>query len=217
MPNYCDNAILLYVPHSDKSMIKKLDKIVDGFNHGDAKVKGLLNTIFPMPKHQPDTSLPDFFLAKGGIGNDEQKKFGNRNWYDWSVQNWGTKWEFMMNDADVDHNYQPGLSKYTFYGDTAWSPCVAALMNSNYDFQIFYAECGVGFFGYADRKVGDISFESDVIDTDDYDTFLEYEDAWYKWLETTDLPKDFFEYFSLPNYFGGFEIDDKPNWLTGVK
>ena len=56
------------------------------------------------------------------------KDYGYDNWYDWSVANWGTKWDV---SSEV-HNYRPQISEvdkdsqeqgslsYAF--DTAWSP-----------------------------------------------------------------------------------------------
>lgn len=44
---------------------------------------------------------------------DNIKRYGSRNWYDWSVKNWGTKWNAMEADVNFgDHSY------ISF--DTAW-------------------------------------------------------------------------------------------------
>ena len=212
MPNYCDCLVYVYVPHDDKVSIKKFDKIVAVPN----KAK-LLNTLYPMPKHQPDLNKPNPFYAKGSLGKEQEDMYGRNNtWYDWSINNWGTKWDFMLDDASVDHNYRPGVSKYVFAGTTAWSPCVLALQNSKFDFKIYYAETGMGFWGYADRILGDISYNGDEVDVDDYDTFLDYQKAWKDWLTNTNLPQDLFDRFDVASYFGAWQPEDKPNWFAGT-
>ena len=40
------------------------------------------NKIIPMPDH----------IFKGLLGTEEKKIYGKNNWYDWSIENWGTKW-----------------------------------------------------------------------------------------------------------------------------
>jgi hypothetical protein len=41
------------------------------------------NVLIPMPKN----------VFRGGLGDDEKERYpGDLNWYDWSVNHWGTKW-----------------------------------------------------------------------------------------------------------------------------
>lgn len=40
------------------------------------------NGIIPMPDH----------IYRGDLGNKELALYGKNNWYDWSVENWDTKW-----------------------------------------------------------------------------------------------------------------------------
>ena len=69
------------------------------------------NKVIPMPENS------DTFLAKGGIGAAEKEKFGENNWYDWSIAHWGTKWNscdaFISEEGD-------GFVEYGF--NTAWAP-----------------------------------------------------------------------------------------------
>jgi hypothetical protein len=54
----------------------------------------------------------------------ELRKHGADNWYDWCVNNWGTKWN--AGDVDLAEEYIPenpneeGMLEYQF--DTAWGP-----------------------------------------------------------------------------------------------
>jgi len=51
-------------------------------------------------------------IFRGSLGEAERKKYGEKNWYDWSLTHWGTKW----NAYDIiDDNAIP-----TFH--TAWGP-----------------------------------------------------------------------------------------------
>ena len=61
------------------------------------------NKIVPMPD--------DIYL--GDLGPEERKLYGNRNWYDWRIVNWGTKWNAYNTIIDKENN--------TIEFDTAWS------------------------------------------------------------------------------------------------
>jgi hypothetical protein len=67
--------------------------------------------IVPMPGH----------IYQGDLGEEERKKYGKNNWYDWSYTNWGTKW----NAYDMDK-----IDDYSMQFSTAWSmpdPVIKAL------------------------------------------------------------------------------------------
>ena len=46
------------------------------------------------------------------------KKYGYPQWYDWCIENWGTKWNV---EDDVDVNYDKNTDEYDITFDTAWS------------------------------------------------------------------------------------------------
>lgn len=46
------------------------------------------------------------------------KKYGYPQWYDWCVENWGTKWNV---EDDVDVSYNKNTDEYDITFDTAWS------------------------------------------------------------------------------------------------
>ena len=87
MPNHTDNRVSL--SHTDSKMI---DDIYNVMNTDDTE---LLNHIIPMP--------PEEEIASG--------------WYDWRLDNWGTKWDIYETHCNrIDAN----TLSMTFY--TAWSP-----------------------------------------------------------------------------------------------
>ena len=53
----------------------------------------------------------------------ELKALSHRDWYSWSVENWGTKWNACR--AEIDDNSEYGCVEITF--DTAWSAPVPVL------------------------------------------------------------------------------------------
>lgn len=85
---------------------------------------------------------PDEFIAK----------FGSNNWYDWALNNWGTKWGIY--DLQVGENY-------TFFYNTAWSPATEFWrhVSESYPDVIFtheFADGGGGFVGYESIQNGEI-------------------------------------------------------------
>ena len=70
------------------------------------------------------------------------------NWYDWCVDNWGTKWDI---EAQLIGD-ESGYLMYSF--SSAWSPPIAWLKKTAKDhpelqFRLKYEELGVGFMGMA--------------------------------------------------------------------
>ena len=75
---------------------------------------GLAQYYKPRPKELEGTTAP----ARIGenITQEESDRlielYGHNNWYDWSYQNWGTKW------GCYDNEYEDGHYRFT----TAWNP-----------------------------------------------------------------------------------------------
>ena len=66
MPNWCDNYVEIKGP---KKILDEIEDIVKEENNDKERKHGLLNYLRPMPEKEKD------------------------NWYQWSVDNWGTKWD----------------------------------------------------------------------------------------------------------------------------
>ena len=73
------------------------------------------NTIVPMPKELEGTISPnrDKTQEEKNASKKLIEKYGSDNWYDWSCENWGTKW-----NSSSDGPYDGG-GVITF--STAWS------------------------------------------------------------------------------------------------
>jgi hypothetical protein len=83
---------------------------------------------------------------------------GFSNWYDWSITNWGTKW----NSSDFDvRAEEPGRYEFTFY--SAWSPPIPVFekmgkMFPTLDFDLEMCEPGMEFAGEGTIRAGTMVF-----------------------------------------------------------
>jgi len=80
-------------------------------------------------------------------------------WYDWSINNWGTKWDITHKYVFVTLDYDTGYISYYF--DTAWSPCVPVVeaMAKQYpDLEIIHTYdepggCFAGIYKYQEGRL----------------------------------------------------------------
>lgn len=136
MPNWCNNSITLY--HEDPAMI---DRAMNS--------NGLLMEFLPTPQELIDT-------VSGWPSEDERaaheaqqasniEKYGYKDWYDWNIANWGTKWDFELESKDRD-----GPNTMTASFDSAWSPPITAyeaLLELGFEITAYYYEPGMCFVG----------------------------------------------------------------------
>ena len=147
MPNYCNNVVEIRGPQ------KVVKALVD---HRLDFMK-----IYPYPK--------DLDIVAGRSGADDSpeqiqlvaaeesnlKKYGYKNWYDWCVSEWGTKWNAGGSDnadmqIDWDEDGDDSIALFQF--DTAWAPALGVLQKLRDDHPELSVECryhepGVGFMG----------------------------------------------------------------------
>ena len=144
MPNWCNNTVVL--KHSDPAMIERARKAFNG--------EGLLQEFIPVPKELTET-------VSGIVGMDKQaeheaqqaaniKKYGYANWYDFCVNEWGTKWE-----VGADGNPAQDIPGGLMLGfESAWSPPIAAyekLLDMGFEIEAMYYEPGMAFAGIWDN------------------------------------------------------------------
>jgi len=146
MPNWCNNTI--EISHEDRS---KMEALVAAVNEGK-----FFNHVIPVPE--------SLHIVAGRVGNDEDEKqkdlvaqeevnrakHGYANWYDFCVNEWGTKWDIGGGDSSVDDI--PGGLMLTF--DSAWSPPIGAyekLMEQGFNIRAMYYEPGMAFAGIWDN------------------------------------------------------------------
>ena len=169
MPNHCHNRVTFY--SDDTTAILKLHKIwLSGIDNNDDSENR--KTVFGHFIPEPDwTKIPlkeselkeySFSQPRGEVGelpvmSDDKFKglhfasTGHQDdrWYNWRVQNWGTKWDcysLEIDDTDMPHGFE-----VTF--ETAWSPPeeVCYAIKDQYDdlsISWFYDEPGCELAGY---------------------------------------------------------------------
>ena len=148
MPNWCNNYLEL--EHEDPAMIERAR---NAFNEGK-----LLAEFCPVPE--------SLHIVAGMVGDpDEQKKLeedtarnlathGYGNWYDYCVNEWGTKWD-VGGDGGMATE---GVNHVEMNFDSAWAPPIAAMekfMDLGFKVKLIYWESGMCFCGLYDENGDD--------------------------------------------------------------
>ena len=123
----------------------------------------ILNALYPIPD----------YIYKGLLGMDERDLYGDDNWYDWCIKNWGTKWDTCRVSIQND----------TIEFDTAWSPVpkMMGLLSQKFqgsEFELIYADEDVGsntaHFKFKDGKI----IEYDIYYNGSISAFYTYFKVW---------------------------------------
>ena len=151
MPNWCNNYLEL--THDDPEMITRAQKaFADG---------RLLDEFVPVPK--------SLHIVAGRVGSDdnpEQIKLeedtarniathGYGNWWDYCVNEWGTKWDV---GGDGDQARLDGPNHISMNFDSAWAPPVPAMekfQDLGFRVKLIYWESGMCFCGLFDENGDD--------------------------------------------------------------
>ena len=192
MPNWCNNV--LEISHVSKDMMARVIKSAEA--KGDEP--GLLGEFFPCPKE-----LQIVAGSVGVQGSPEQealelqedlnrKKFGYANWYDWQVNEWGTKWDI----CEASVTPEPDGYKATLSFDTAWSPPIQAyakLEELGFTIKAYYYEPGMCYAGiYEDGE--DDCYEYSAMDSSQV---------------AEEFPKELDEMFCISESMADWEEDNK--------
>ena len=143
MPNWCNNSVEIY--HTDPAMI---ERVRTAFNKG-----ALLQEFIPVPE--------DLHIVAGSVPVEQEaahkaKEQANRdthgyaNWYDFCVNEWGTKWDIGA-DGNPAQDFPGGLM---LGFDSAWAPPVGAyekLTAQGFRIRAMYYEPGMAFAGVWDN------------------------------------------------------------------
>jgi len=127
MPNWCSNN--LTIEHDDRS---KVMEFVHAYKEGK-----VCDHYLPVPRDGngeliTDTTHPDY-------------------WYNWCVNNWGTKWDIGSDNNEI-HGLKPTVvdNQATMTFDSAWSPPIGLydkLVELGFKVDATYWEPGMAFCG----------------------------------------------------------------------
>ena len=151
MPNWCNNYLELQ--HEDPAMITRAKTAF-----ADAR---LLAEFVPVPE--------SLHIVSGRVGSDEEPEqkelerrsaenlevHGYANWYDYCVNEWGTKWD-VGGEGDQATVESPNAIKMNF--DSAWAPPIAAMekfQDLGFRVKLVYWESGMCYCGLFDEHGDD--------------------------------------------------------------
>jgi len=141
MPNWCNNNLTL--SHEDPAMIQRA---FDALERGE-----FLNEFIPVPE---DLKITSGYLGNGDAQKELERqtkanveKYGYGNWYDFSIGEWGTKWD--VGGDGLSDIHPDGKMLHTSF-DSAWSPPVNAyykLEELGFTVNAMYYEGGMCYAG----------------------------------------------------------------------
>jgi hypothetical protein len=141
MPNWCDNRLTL---RGEPTKMAELQKaMLDN---------RFFNTVIPVPEELTDprttTYGGDDVDANNKLRGEMIAKYGYDSWYMFCVDNWGTKWDAHIEEAELTDD--GGVAVIDTYFDTAWSPPLPVykeLTRQGFVVKAYYHELGEGFCG----------------------------------------------------------------------
>jgi hypothetical protein len=178
MPNWCNNTVEIY--HEDPAMIERVRKAFNG--------DGLLQEFIPCPAELHEHEAPSRDAERT---QRFMEQYGASDWYNWQVQNWGTKWDVNA-DGQPAQDIEGGL---ILSFDSAWAPPVTAyerLMEQGFRVYATYYEPGMCFCGIWDN--GD-------------DNYFEYSDMSAAEVAET-LPPELDEAYGISESMAEYEAEN---------
>lgn len=164
MPNWCHTILEVT---GEEPFVREF---VAGFSHSKDDYGSKVSIIegwFPTPEELVNT------VSTFGKAHDEAHekqmeenlaKYGAKDWYDWNIENWGTKWSdchTMVDDIEV---LDDGSAFLRAEYDTAWGTATAAFVRISQTFPTltfrFRHDEEAGFFAGSEVvKNGELLFE----------------------------------------------------------
>jgi len=169
MPNWCFNRVTFTGTSGDIENL--ITQLASEKSHFD------FNQVIPMPKELEglcapvkafktkaevdeynNQELPGGYEIGKAITNAKHKallkKYGHAEWYSWSIETWGCKWN-NGDEVEVNDDSEHGCASYSF--DTPWGPpegIYLALREQFPEVHIswFYDEPGMEISGYLSNE-----------------------------------------------------------------
>ena len=171
MPNYCNNSVSLSFPNQD--LYKEFRAFMGDFFS--------FEKIAPTPTELLNFSSP---IKDDKLAEVFMEKYGAKDWYDWRVKNWGTKWdidkqEFLAMNSHWKEWEHKDVVVLDLNFDTAWAPPIEALavlgkMFPKMNISIKYFEPGMCFAGESEIVNGELTECEFEYESEDYDRIAEH-------------------------------------------
>jgi len=164
MPNWCANKVTF--KHNDP---EQLHKLVRAWNSGC-----LMSTFLPCPAELKATIAgcagPSGSTAQLALEAQEQQNmelYGAKNWYDWQIGHWGTKWDVGRETDQTPKRLSAKAKQLTLTFDSAWSPPIQFFDHlhaaEGFDITAYCFEPGVGFCGvYQNGAIQEFSIPRNI-------------------------------------------------------
>ena len=151
-----------FVNHSEMPIKEFMGKVLYFIYEKDKKVfrkdqeAFSMQQILPVPPEYTLERISPIYKEEVNGEKALKKKYGYKDWYDWQVGMWGTKWN--VDDVSFDEQ-EDGSVTYGY--NTAWSPNCEFLINicKQYpllDFTLEYEEEGCDFEGELEIIAGEV-------------------------------------------------------------
>lgn len=140
MPNWCENEVDITGDYEQlKELMTEASKPNLSFDNGESKPKFLMDNLVPMPTELHETN----------------------GWWDWRIDNWGTKWDLNQDYDDTQVDYEEGDREAGLTYQTAWAPNREFWKTVSKRFpklviDLRYLEEGMWFMGQDIYKAGEL-------------------------------------------------------------
>jgi hypothetical protein len=182
MPNHVTNRVEITSDNPEK-----IDALIESLKTSDEQIFDF-NSVIKMPEDS------DTFQATGSVSMLGGCQSPRGNWYDWSRENWGTKWNAYS--ATMERNSKNQVT-YTF--QTAWACPFPVIQKLAEKFQV-YVRCA-----YYDEDFGN---NCGIYDVDEFGLTGEKKDYSENGLEF--IAEEFGEEVLIDNFY---VRDDSGCWV----
>lgn len=181
MPNWNSNTVTFR--HEDTAQI---ERVIKAYNDST-----LFNEFVPVPEALQNTEA-DGMTTPERTAMREQ--YGYADWYEFCVNEWGTKWDISNDYGAVD--YTPGQTEVSLSFNTAWSPpdrwFEKMYEDHGFGIKAYYYEPGMAFCGIWE-------------DGDDDQYEIEGDSQWVE----DHIPQSLNEMFSIAETMANYEEEQQ--------
>ncbi len=112
MPNWF--YLTLEVNGSRKDVEEFVDNVQGSKKNDTEELEFDFNHFIPQPNN----------IFKESVGSDKKQELNEQgipNWYDWNIENWGTKWNATCDVRDIYYSSEEDVSSVRYGLSTAWA------------------------------------------------------------------------------------------------